>query len=85
MATFTHNNKYPCVFDLRLLEWERFSSKNEDSDIKTVSLGEPYTLWVQYRMALRVGEHVLYQSAKDTTLVLEDIRRLIEKLREIAW
>ena len=84
MATLTHNNKYPCAFDLRLLEWERYSSKNEDSDIETVPLGEPCTLWVKYRMALRVSDYVLYQSEKDTTLVLEDTRRLIEELRQLA-
>lgn len=84
MATLTHNNKYPCAFDLRLLEWERYSSKSEDSDIETVPLGEPCTLWVKYRMALRVSDYVLYQSEKDTTLVLEDTRRLIEELRQLA-
>lgn len=84
MATLTHNNKYPCAFDLRLLEWERYSSKNEDSDIETVPLGEPYALWVKYRMALRVGDCVLYQNEADTTLVLEDTRQLIEVLRQLA-
>ncbi|MBU0653401.1 MAG: hypothetical protein KJ649_04860 [Proteobacteria bacterium] len=47
-------------------------------------LGESYTLWVKYRMALRVGDSPLYHSNKDTTLVLEDIRRLIEELRQLA-
>ena len=84
MAILTHSNKYPCAFDLRLLEQERYGSKSEDSDIKTAPLGEPYTLWVQYRMALRIDEHVLYQSAKDTTLVFEDISRLIEELQQLA-
>jgi len=84
MATLTHDTEYPCAFDLRLLEWERYSSKNEDSDIETVPSGEPCTLWVKYRMALRVSDYVLYQSEKDTTLVLEDIRRLIEELRQLA-
>jgi len=64
------NGNYPCAFDLKLLEWERYSSKKEDSDAETVPLGEPYTLWVQYHMALRIGEHALYQSAKDTALLL---------------
>ena len=84
MATLTHDTEYPCAFDLRLLEWERYSSKEENSEVKTVPLGEPYTLWVQYRMALRIGDSILYQSAKETTLVLEDIKRLLEELREIA-
>jgi hypothetical protein len=84
MATLAHSNKYPCTFDIRLLEWERYSSEKGNSDTETVSLGEPYTLWVKYRMALRVGDCVLYQSEKDTTLILEDIRRLIEDLRQLA-
>ena len=84
MAILTHNNKYPCAFDLTLLEWVRYSSENGNSDIKTVPLGEPYTLWVKYRMALQVGDCILYQSEKDTTLVLEDIRQLIEELRQLA-
>ncbi|PIP47859.1 MAG: hypothetical protein COX14_05000 [Chloroflexi bacterium CG23_combo_of_CG06-09_8_20_14_all_45_10] len=84
MATLTHNNKYPCAFDLRLLEWERYSSKKENSEVKTVPLGEPYTLWVKYRMALRVGDTALYQSSKETTFVLEDIGRLIEHLLQLA-
>lgn len=84
MAALTHNNEYPCAFDLRLLEWERYSFKKGDSDIETVPSGKPYTLWVKYRMALRVGDCVLYQTEKDTTLVLEDIRELIEELRQLA-
>jgi hypothetical protein len=84
MAILTHNNKYPCAFDLRLLEWERYSSEKGNSDIKTMPLGEPYTLWVKYRMALQVRDCILYQSEKDTTLVLEDIRQLIEELRQLA-
>ena len=35
-------------------------------------------------MALRMGDSILYQSAKETTLVLEDIKRLLEELQEIA-
>jgi hypothetical protein len=87
MATLTHNNKYPCAFDLILLEWERYnsnSSKKADSDVKTMPLGEPYTLWVKYRMALRVGDCVLYKSKKETTLILEDIRQLLEDFRQLA-
>ena len=85
MATLTHNTRYPCVFDLKFLRWERYTSeKNRNSDIKTVTLGEPYTLWVEYCMALRVGNRVLYQSEKDTTLILEDIKHLIEDLRRLA-
>ena len=84
MATLTHNNKYPCAFDLSLSEWERYGSKKGDSNIETVPLGEPYTLWVKYRMALRVGDRVLYESEKDTTLLLEDIRRLIKELRQLT-
>jgi hypothetical protein len=84
MATLTHNDKYPCGFDLTLSEWERYSSEKGDSNIKTAPLGEPYTLWVKYRMVLRVGDRVLYQSEKDTTLVLEDVRGLIQNLWQLA-
>jgi len=84
MGTLTHNDKYACAFDLTLSEWERYNSEKGDSNIETVSLGEPYTLWVKYRMALRVGDRILYQSEKDTTLVLEDMRELIENLRQLA-
>lgn len=85
MAMLTHNDKYACRFDLRLLEWERYSSKIEDSDTdKVVSLGEPYTLWIKYRLALGVGDFILYQSEKDTTLVLEDLKWLIGELRQMA-
>lgn len=77
--------EYPCVFDLKLLRWERYASeKNRNSDIRTVTLGEPYTLWVEYCMALWVGTRVLHQSEKDTTLIVEDIKRLIEDLRRLA-
>ena len=84
MATLTHNDKYACAFDLTLSEWERYSTEKGDSNIETVPSGEPYTLWVKYRMALRVSDRILYQSEKDTTLVLEDIRELIENLRQLA-
>lgn len=85
MATLMHNTKYPCAFDLRLLRWERYTSeKRGNSNVETVALGEPYTLWVKYRMALRVGNLILYQSGKDTTLILEDVKRLIEDLRQLA-
>ncbi len=87
MATLTHNNEYPCAFDLILLEWERYdsdSSKKVDSDVKTIPLGEPYTLWVNCRMALRIGDCVLYESKKETTLILEDIRQLIEDSQQLA-
>jgi len=47
-------------------------------------LGDSYTLWVNYRMALRVGDCHLYHSNKDTTILLEDIRRLLEELRQLA-
>jgi hypothetical protein len=87
MATLTHNSEYPCAFDLILLEWERYdsdSSKKVDSDVKTIPLGEPYTLWVNCRMALRIGDCVLYESKKETTLILEDIRQLIEDSQQLA-
>lgn len=84
MATLTHNDKYACAFDLTLSEWERYSAEKGDSNIETVPSGEPYTLWVKYRMALRVSDRILYRSEKDTTLVLEDIRELIENLRQLA-
>ena len=84
MATLTHNDKYACAFDLTLSEWERYSAEKGDSNIETVSSGEPCTLWVKYRMALQIGDRILYQSQKDTTLVLEDMRELIENLRQLA-
>ncbi len=84
MATLTHNDKYACTFDLTLSEWERYSAEKGDSNIETVPLGEPCTLWVKYRMALQIGDRILYQSQKDTTLVLEDMRELIENLRQLA-
>ena len=83
MATLTHGGEYACAFELKLLDWERYSH-DEDTDIKTVPLGEAYTLWVKYRMELRVGDGILYKSAKETTLVLEDIKRLIEELQQLA-
>ena len=83
MATLTHDAEYACAFELKLQDWERYSP-NEDTDIKTVPSGEPYTLWVKYRMDLRVGDSILYKSAKETTLVLEDIKRLIEELQQLA-
>ena len=87
MATLTHNNEYPCAFDLILLEWERYDadrSEKVDSDVKTTPLGEPYTLWVICRMALRVDDCILYKSKKETTLIIEDIRQLIEDFRQLA-
>ena len=83
MATLTHGGEYACAFELKLLDWERYSH-DEDTDIKTVPLGEAYTLWVKYRMELRVEDGILYKSAKETTLVLEDIKRLIEELQQLA-
>jgi hypothetical protein len=35
-------------------------------------------------MDLRVGNSILYKSAKETTLVLEDIKRLIDELQQLA-
>jgi len=84
MATLTHDNKYACAFELTLSAWERYSPKKGNSNIETVPSGEPYTLWVEYRMALQIGDRILYQSQKDTTLVLEDTRVLIENLRQLA-
>jgi len=84
VAVLTHNKQYPCAFELRLLEWERYTTDKGGLNVKTARLGEPYTLWVKYRMALRVGDRVLYQSEKDTTLVLEDIKRLIKELKQLT-
>lgn len=85
MATLMHNTRHPCAFDLKLLRWERYTSKKDiNSDIETVKLGESYTLWVEYCMALRIGNRVLYQSEKATTLILEDIKHLIEDLRRLV-
>jgi len=66
------------------LEWERYGDDTESADRKTTGLGETFTLWVKYRMRLKIGKTALYESNKDTTLVLEDIRRLIDDLRELA-
>ena len=57
MATLTHDAEYACAFELKLLDWERYSH-DEDPDIKTVPLREAYTLWVKYRMELRVGDSI---------------------------
>ena len=84
MAVLTPNKQYPCAFELRLLEWERYTTDKGGLNVKTAGLGEPYTLWVKYRMALRVGDRVLYQSEKDTTLVLKDIKRLIKELKQLT-
>jgi hypothetical protein len=35
-------------------------------------------------MVLRIGDRILYQSEKDTTLVLENIRRLIKELKRLT-
>jgi len=84
VAVLTHNEQYPCAFDLRLLEWERYTTDKGDLKVKTAGLGEPYALWVKYRMVLRIGDRILYQSEKDTTLVLENIRRLIKELKQLT-
>lgn len=84
MAVLTHDEQYPCAFDLRLLEWERYATDKGNLKVKTAGLGEPYTLWVKYRMALQIGDRILYQSQKDTTLVLENIRRLIKELKQLT-
>ena len=84
MAILTHDQQYPCVFELALLEWERYGDDTEAADSKTTGLGAPFTLWVKYRMWLKIGDKVLYESNGDITLVLEDIRRLIGDLLELA-
>ena len=84
MAVLTSDERYPCAFELNLSEWERYTKTKSSSDVKTVPLGEPYTLWVKYRMTMHLGEHGLYKSEKDTTLVLEDIKRLIDDLRQLV-
>ncbi|MBC8175817.1 MAG: hypothetical protein H8E19_00320 [Deltaproteobacteria bacterium] len=84
MAALTHDQQYPCVFELALLEWERYGDDTEAADSKTTGLGEPFTLWVKYRMGLKIGDKVLYESNGVTTLVFEDIRRLISELLALA-
>jgi len=84
MAVLTHDQRYPCVFELALLEWERYGDDTEAADRETTGLGTPFTLWVKYRMGLKIGDKVLYESNGGTTLVLEDIRRLICDLLELA-
>jgi len=84
MAVLKHDEQYPCKFELRLSEWERYNNDMGSFKGKTAGLGAPYTLWVRYRMALQIGYRTVYESRKDTTLVLEDIRRLIEELRQLT-
>jgi len=85
MALLTHDGEYPCAFILKLLEWERYGSVEQEMKGKNqASLGKPYTLWVKYRMALQTGNTTMYESQEDTTLVLEDIKRLIEGLQQLA-
>ena len=84
MAVLTSDEQYPCAFELKLLQWERYTKDKVGLNEKTVALGEPYTLWVKYRMALHLGERILYKSEKETTLVLEDIKRLIGELRQLV-
>ena len=84
MAVLTHDQQYPCVFELALLEWERYSDDTEAADSETTGLGVPFTLWVKYRMGLKIGDKVLYESNGGTTLVLEDITLLIGDLLELA-
>ena len=67
MAILTHDEQYPCGFDLRLSEWERYNIDKEAVNGKTVGLGEPYTLWVKCRMVLQIGDRILYESQKDTS------------------
>jgi len=84
MAVLTSDEQYPCAFELKLLQWERYTKDKVGLNEKTVALAEPYTLWVKYRMALHLGERILFKSEKDTTLVLEDIKRLIGELRQLV-
>ena len=84
MAVLTHNDQYPCLFDLSLLEWERYAAGTKVLNERMVDLGEPYTLWVKYRMRLQIGDSLIYESQMDTTIILEDIRRLIEGLKQLA-
>jgi hypothetical protein len=84
MAVLTHDQQYPCVFELTLLEWERYGDDTELADRETKGFGEPFTLWVKYRMWLKMGGTALYESKKETTLIFEDIRRLIDDLQELA-
>ena len=58
MAVLTHDEQYPCAFDLRLLEWERYANDKGGLKVKTAGLGEPYTLWVEYRTyhQVRMGD-----------------------------
>ena len=82
MATLIHYNDYPCAFDLNLIRWERYGSGGvKESDAETTVTGEPYTLWIEYRMVLRAGDGILFESEKDTTLIHEDIKQLIDELK----
>ena len=35
MAVLTHDQRYPCVFELALLEWERYGDDTEAADRET--------------------------------------------------
>lgn len=85
MAVLTHDGKYPCLFNLSLLEWERYTGDtNNSSSERMVELEKPYTMWAKYRMRLQIGNSLIYESQKDTTIISEDIGQLIEELRELA-
>lgn len=82
MAVLTHDGKYPCLFNLSLLEWERYTGDtNYSSSERMVELEKPYTMWAKYRMRLQIGNSLIYESQKDTTIISEDIGQLIEELR----
>jgi len=69
MIILKTKGEYPCGFELKLFEWERYDSKDIDAS-KTVPQGDLYTLWIEYRMILKIADQVLYQSATKATLVL---------------
>jgi len=55
MAVLTHDEQYPCAFDLRLLELERYTTDKGGLNVKTAGLGEPYTLGNQQGHILNIN------------------------------
>ena len=84
MAVLTHDGQYPCLFELSLLEWERYTAGADAASARMAELGKPYTLWVKYRMRLQIGDSLIYGSQKDTTLMMEDIGQLVEELKQLV-
>lgn len=86
MATLSNTNRdnSKLVFRLELLRWERYYNLKVEPDLPLAKNGEPYTRWIIYRMALKIEDQILYESKKETTLILEDLEWLTEELKELV-